>query len=97
MSDLPGPPEAAEPSAQEVLRAWLIGDALYCSLNAGTFEDAGSWGVLLAEVARNVASALQEADGIDPAATLAAIRNLFNQELDQPEGETPPASPAEGA
>jgi hypothetical protein len=74
---------ASDPAALEVLRAWLVGDVLHCSVGAEVFEDPGSWGAVLADLARYVAFSLQKADGADPAATLRAIRSTFEQELDQ--------------
>jgi hypothetical protein len=92
MSELPTPPDAAnDPTAMEVLRAWLIGDALHCSLDAGVFEDPASWGAVLADLARHISRALQESDGSDPQATLRAIRDTFAEELtEHPSGGAQP-------
>jgi hypothetical protein len=98
MSELPVPPDAGDPSAMEVLRAWLIAEALHCSLRADVFEDPATWGAVLADVARHVALALQEADGSDPAGTLRTIGETFARELASTAEEgTPPATGTEGA
>ena len=67
----------------EVLRAWFVEDALHCSLRADVFEDPASWGAGLADLARHVAAALQQADGSDPLATLKVINETFARELAQ--------------
>jgi hypothetical protein len=102
MSELPTPPDAAgDPSAMEVLRAWLIGDALHCSLRANVFEDPALWGAVLADFARYVARGLEQSEGIDPDATLRAIREVFAEELttssQEESEETPPPAGAAGA
>jgi hypothetical protein len=81
VKELPSPPDAAtDPEAVEMLRAWVVDGALYCSLRTGGFTDPGTWGVLLAEVVRNVASALEE-EGKDPRDTIQRIRATFEHEL----------------
>jgi hypothetical protein len=102
MSELPTPPDAVgDPTAMEVLRAWLVGEALHCSLRATVFEDPALWGAVLADLARHVAFGLQESDGADPTATLQAIRDAFSEELTVPpeEGaeETQPPADQGGA
>ena len=78
------PPEAeVDANAGEVLRAWVSKGALYCSLKPTVWEDPGSWGILLADVARHVASALQES-GKNPLDTLERIRRAFQVEMETP-------------
>jgi hypothetical protein len=85
MSEISAPPDTAgDPSAVELLRAWLVGDTLQCALRADVFEDPASWGEVLADLARHVASAVGEDSGADPEATLGLIREAFVQELAAP-------------
>jgi hypothetical protein len=85
MNELPTPPDAAaEGEATEVLRAWVIGQALQCTLRTGAFEDADTWGLLLADVVRNVADALAQHDGRDRAEVVRLIRTAFDAELNSP-------------
>ena len=56
-------------------------------MNIGTWEDAGNWGILLADVARHVANATEEAEGTPRREMLDRIRLLFNTELDSPTDE----------
>jgi hypothetical protein len=92
MSELSALPDAAgDPDAVELLRAWLVADTLQCSLRGDVFEDPASWGAVLADLARHLASAVQEDSGADPAATLQTIQQAFVQEL-----TAPPESTEEG-
>jgi hypothetical protein len=79
-----------DPEAAEVLRAWLAHGDLHCSLKPTIWPDPGSWGVLLADVARHVALAVHKRGGADPADTLERIRDAFDAAMDDvsasPEG-----------
>jgi hypothetical protein len=83
--DLPVPKEAsADPNATEVLRAWVADGGLVCNLRPSAWEDAGAWGIVLADVARHVANAVRSSGGDKQSVTLARIRELFNAELADP-------------
>jgi hypothetical protein len=85
MNELPTPPDAAaNADAMELLRAWVIGEALQCTLRTGAFEDAATWGLLLADVVRHVADALAEHEGCDRAKTMRLIRAAFDAEMNAP-------------
>ena len=80
MSDeVPAAPEGEQ--TVELLRAWVVGQELHCSLAADAFPDAGTWGVVLADLARHLARARKDRDGQDEAATLQAVRAAFEAEL----------------
>jgi hypothetical protein len=85
MHELPTPPEAVkDPDSTELLRAWVIDQALHCTLNSGAFEDPATWGVLLADLMQHLADALKEQEGRDPAQTLQSIRAALEAELNAP-------------
>jgi hypothetical protein len=91
MNELPTPPDAVnDPEATELLRAWVIDQALHCTLNAGIFEEPSTWGVLLADLVRHVADALEEQEGRAPAETVRQIREALNRELDAPAEKVAP-------
>jgi hypothetical protein len=83
-----------DPRAQEIVRAWVADDGLVCNLRPTIWDDAGNWGIALADLARHVANAVHEHRGIDPVVTTNRIRELFNAELesptDTPSGYFPP-------
>jgi hypothetical protein len=84
MNELPTPPEAAAEGAAELLRAWVIDEAVQCTLRAGAFEDPATWGVLLADVVYHVAEAFAEDEGRDAAETVRLIRAAFDAEMNAP-------------
>jgi len=87
--DLTVPGEVArDPRASELLRAWVANNGLVCSLRPEIWDDPANWGILLADVARHVANAIEELNGSDPEETLAAIQDLFNRELSNPTDES---------
>jgi hypothetical protein len=65
----------------EVMRAWVIDKHLQCTLSAAVFDDHAQWGVLLAELAQHISSAMHEIHGVDADATLKAIVSAFQKEL----------------
>ena len=90
MSELPATPDAAQDqSPVEVMRVWFLGQTLHCSLQADAFDDPGSWGEVLADVARSAAQALADKEGHDPAQALARIRSVFEEETRPGEAAAP--------
>ena len=87
LNELPIPPSArSDKNAQELIRAWSANEGLHCSLNVDRWgdEERTAWGILLTDVVRHVANALQEAKGWDKVETVQEIRRVFNAELDGP-------------
>jgi hypothetical protein len=66
------------------LRAWVANGGLVCALRPETWQEAGNWGIVLADVARHVTNAVRGLTGTEPATTIAKIRTLFAAELDNP-------------
>ncbi len=86
--ELPVPDEAHDAgAAHELVRGWLIDNRLVCSLFPTAFENPAVWGVLLADVAHHIASALVESEGANRGAVLAAIRRAFEVEMRTPTDE----------
>ena len=89
MRELSPPPEAKKAEdAAEVLRAWIINKGLHCSLSAGAFgggeNEVVVWAILLSDVARHVADAMQQAEGLDAQDTLKKILSHFTFEINSP-------------
>jgi hypothetical protein len=85
------PNVASDPGAAELIRAWASRGGLVCSLNPGAWpQDQApiAWGILLSDVARNVADALQQSYGLHKATVLARMRSVFDTELDRPTAAT---------
>jgi hypothetical protein len=82
---------AAGKNAAELIRAWASGGGLVCSLNPTAWpKDQApiAWGILLSDVARHVADALQQAHSLDKRAVLARMREVFDTELEGPTADT---------
>ena len=89
--ELPIPPGVFEdPKSRELFRAWIANEGLHISLNLGTWgkQEATGWGILLSDVARHIADALQRQDSIPVSDTLTEIQQVFDRELDRPTAPT---------
>jgi hypothetical protein len=84
MSELPTPPNA---ESMEVLRVWIVGDSLHCAIQADAFADPGSWGAVLADLARHIASAMHQQEGAPVEQTVQRILEAFHDELRSPAAE----------
>lgn len=77
------PPGAREKGGIEVLRAGVVDGGLHVTLRRA-FNDPQAWGILLADVARQVARVYAQ-EGRDSDAQVAArIRSAFAAEMDAP-------------
>jgi len=85
-------PSAADKAqnATELIRAWIVDKDLHCSLNVGVFGDNERivWGILLSDVARHVADAIEREKGIPAKESLAQIASSFDYEMRTPTAET---------
>jgi hypothetical protein len=85
-------PDAAlrDADAVEMLRVWIAEQKLHCSLKIGMYHETEgvseqhAWGVILADVARHVASALASGYGLDKEESVRKIRDAFSKELGAP-------------
>ena len=85
------PPAAVQDgNSRELVRAWVANQGLHCSLDVGAWDkDEGiGWGILISDIARHVADALERTKGKDKAEFLRDVRRVFNDELDAPSAET---------
>jgi hypothetical protein len=91
-NELAVPPNvAADRNAGELIRAWASDRGLVCSLNPTAWpKDQApiAWGILLSDVARHVADALQQSHNPDKNSVLARVREVFDTELDRPTADT---------
>jgi Domain of unknown function (DUF5076) len=82
--DLEPPPIASSNSqAVEVLRVWAApGQPQQLTLRT-TWNDAGAWGLVLADIARHAANAYAN-EGHNAAEVLARIQQVMNAEFSEP-------------
>jgi Domain of unknown function (DUF5076) len=95
MQTLVVPPAAQrDEKSIQMLSAWIAEKGLHCTLNIGFFDgkgrdEAGSWGILLADLVRHIGNAWQDERGIRAEATVAAILQVLEAELESPTSEVP--------
>lgn len=88
-------PEAAvqDPNSVEMLRVWVAGGQLHCSLKVGMYRDGMgideelAWGTILADAARHIAKALQDGGNLNETDSLAKLAAAFNEEVSVPSSE----------
>ena len=79
MKPLVIPPAAQrDDDSIEMLSAWVAEKGLHCSLNIGVWDsnrgdEPRAWGILLADVIRHIANAIEEHKGDRSDATIARI------------------------
>jgi hypothetical protein len=82
VKELPAPPDIIDqPDATELLRVWVVDQTLYCSIDSGAFPEPATWGVVLADLIRDLAQALQDRAGKDPQEVIQQIRAQFEAEI----------------
>jgi hypothetical protein len=80
---LQSPPSANEKGGIEVLRAGVIEGGLHVMLRRA-FNDPRAWGILLADVARQVSRIYAQEKNEEEAQMLACIRDAFAAEISAP-------------
>ena len=77
----------------EMVRGWIAEGGLHCVLNVGHWhensdiDERQAWGIMLADMARHIANAMQEMADMDPQSSLQIIVNAFQSELSKPSSE----------
>ena len=79
-------PEVAQkdPRSLEVLRVWVANKGQHVSLRVGVWKDPFAWGIVLADLARHLARAYEQDQGLDSGDTLRRITAGLNAELNSP-------------
>lgn len=79
-------PEAAKKdrNSLEVLRVWIAGEKQHVSIRVGVWDDPAGWGLLLADLARHIASSYEQSKGRDRLLTLKRIKAGLDAELISP-------------
>ena len=67
----------------ELLRVWIAEGSQAITLQPGIWQDPAAWGVMLADLARNIVTVHAEADpDLDTEAFLAALLEGFDTEIE---------------
>jgi hypothetical protein len=84
------PPAAQrDDNSTQMLSAWIAERGLHCTINVGMWHAEGrdepaAWGVLLADVVRHLANAIESERGVDADDVIADIVESLNDELESP-------------
>ena len=74
---------AKDPRSFELLRVWIAEGSQAITLQPGIWQDPAAWGVMLADLARNIVTVHAEADpDLDTEAFLAAMLEGFDTEIE---------------
>ena len=91
MNELPIPEIALRDDlGVEMLRVWVAQRQLHCSIKVGMYRDSGkvsedkAWGILLADVVRHIANAMEERNSKDADLMIRQIAKYFMKELKLP-------------
>jgi len=78
------PKAAAEDAAAfELLRVWVANQSQQVTLRPGIWQEPSAWGVMLADLARNIVLVHSETDPeLDTEAFLAAVLEGFDNEIE---------------
>ena len=72
-----------DPASFELLRVWVAAQAQQITLRPGVWQEPAAWGVMLADLARNIVQVHVEQDeDLDGAAFLAALLEGFDNEIE---------------
>jgi hypothetical protein len=83
LHELEPPPDARAQGGHEVLRCFVVDGGLSVALRR-SFDEPGTWGVLLADLARHAAHVYAKEAGIDEAEAREDMRAAFERELERP-------------
>ena len=83
LHQLEPPPDATENGGHEVLRCFVVDGGLSVSLRR-SFDDPGTWGILLADLARHAARIYAKETDVGEDEALAAIQAMFEAEWKRP-------------
>lgn len=76
--------------AVEMLRVWTADQTMYCAMKIGMYQETKKvseeaiWGAILADVARQVSTTLQQSNPRRDTDSLALVREHFLKELSAP-------------
>lgn len=79
--ELAVPPDALEHGGHEVLRAFVVDGGLSVSLQRA-FDEPGTWGVLLVDLARQVAHVFEKEGAMSADEAMAEMRRMLDSEWD---------------
>jgi hypothetical protein len=88
---LPIPAPACEDlAANEILRVWVAGGKQHVSIATNLWKDPANWGIMLVDLAKHIANAYEQGNGMDHIKVLERLKAGFDAEwntaTDKPTG-----------
>jgi len=80
---IPGPAEN-DPKARELARIWESGDAMQMAIQPDLWDNPGTWGIVLVDLANLIAEAYDKSGQMESARALDLIRQIFDAEWNHP-------------
>jgi len=77
-------PAKRDPTSIEIMRVWIADDNQHFTLRGDIWDDPAAWGLLLADLARNLATSYCQDAAIPAEEALARIKDAFTVELENP-------------
>ena len=82
------PPELkTNNNSTEIIRIWIENNNQKFYLRTDIWEDPGSWGLLLVDLAKHIATSYSQNNQLDKGEALKRIREGFDAEWDSPTDE----------
>jgi len=81
--DIP-PAAQLDSEAVEIARIWVTGGRQEVCLRTGIWDDPAAWGILLVDLAKHVANAYEQGEGLQADEVLGRIRAGFDCEWESP-------------
>jgi hypothetical protein len=83
------PPAAQnDPKATELVRVWAANGQQHVTISVEAWQDPATWGIVLVDLARHVASYYAENRSLQRDEVLLRIKNMFEAEWQSPSSET---------
>lgn len=84
-NQLPIPRDVEGDSAAfELVRIWVAGGGQRASIATGIWDDPAAWGMMLVDLARHIANAYEQTEGLDADDVLSRIKQGFDAEWESP-------------
>lgn len=71
----------------EIIRVWIADNGQHFTIRVGLWDDPAAWGLLLADLVRNIAKSYEQDSALNPETTITRICEAFSAEMESPTDE----------
>jgi hypothetical protein len=86
---VPPPGVTVDDRVFEVVRIWVVGDHQEFVIRPRVWKDPAAWGLLLADLTRHIAQAIEEHEGKELRTVIDRIKEGFDAEMSTPTTDKP--------